>query len=250
MRSGHTEAAVDLCRLAGLEPVGVISELVNDDGTVMRGPPVDGIRRARTGSTSVSVADIIAYRQRTRKAGRAHRRAPRWRPRPGRRRLITYVAPWDPMQHVAVVFGDIRDGATCPFASTSSMSSTTSSARAARSTPYRGVGAERTRRRHLSARGSGRRRRHGERAARRLPPDREEHHVGRSRAETNGAKSASARRSCAISASSSIRPLRLARTPLCRPGRLRHRDRGHRASSAADRLPTAAARSASGPAPG
>ena len=37
MRSGHTEAAVDLCRLAGLPPVGVIGELVNDDGTVMRG---------------------------------------------------------------------------------------------------------------------------------------------------------------------------------------------------------------------
>src|SRR4029077_4776627 len=40
MRSGHTEAAVDLCRLANLPPIGVISELVNDDGTVMRGPQV------------------------------------------------------------------------------------------------------------------------------------------------------------------------------------------------------------------
>ena len=40
MRSGHTEAAVDLCRLAGLEPVAAICELVNDDGTVMRGPQV------------------------------------------------------------------------------------------------------------------------------------------------------------------------------------------------------------------
>src|SRR5580704_3058589 len=38
MRSGHTEACVDLCRLAGLAPVGVLSELMNDDGTVMRGP--------------------------------------------------------------------------------------------------------------------------------------------------------------------------------------------------------------------
>ena len=37
MRSGHTEAAVDLCRLAELPPVGVICELANDDGTVMRG---------------------------------------------------------------------------------------------------------------------------------------------------------------------------------------------------------------------
>src|ERR1700760_3009976 len=40
MRSGHTEACVDLCRLAGLPPVGVLSELMKDDGTVMRGPEV------------------------------------------------------------------------------------------------------------------------------------------------------------------------------------------------------------------
>src|SRR6202011_4990244 len=40
MRSGHTEACVDLCRLAGLSPVGVLSELMNDDGTVMRGAAV------------------------------------------------------------------------------------------------------------------------------------------------------------------------------------------------------------------
>src|ERR671912_2048378 len=40
MRSGHTEACIDLCKLAGLPPVGVLSELMNDDGTVMRGPQV------------------------------------------------------------------------------------------------------------------------------------------------------------------------------------------------------------------
>src|SRR3954454_14446010 len=40
MRSGHTEAAVDLCKLSGLPPVGVISELMNDDGTVMKGVQV------------------------------------------------------------------------------------------------------------------------------------------------------------------------------------------------------------------
>ena len=43
MRSGHTEAAVDLCKLAGLPPVGVIGELVNDDGSVMRGPQVSAV---------------------------------------------------------------------------------------------------------------------------------------------------------------------------------------------------------------
>src|SRR5690606_27768103 len=63
MRSGHTEAAVDLCKLAGLPQVGVISELVNDDGTVMRGPQVSAFAEAN-GLKQVSVADLIAYRQR------------------------------------------------------------------------------------------------------------------------------------------------------------------------------------------
>ncbi|MEM1316820.1 MAG: 3,4-dihydroxy-2-butanone-4-phosphate synthase, partial [Pseudomonadota bacterium] len=63
MRSGHTEAAVDLCRLAGLPPVGVISELVNDDGSVMRGPQIEAFA-AEKGLKTVTVADLIAYRQR------------------------------------------------------------------------------------------------------------------------------------------------------------------------------------------
>ena len=45
MRSGHTEAAVDLCKLAGLAPVAVICELANDDGTVMVGPQIEVLRR-------------------------------------------------------------------------------------------------------------------------------------------------------------------------------------------------------------
>ena len=63
MRSGHTEAAVDLCRLASLPPIGVICELVNDDGTVMRGPQVASFAETH-GLKQVSVADLIAYRQR------------------------------------------------------------------------------------------------------------------------------------------------------------------------------------------
>src|SRR5690606_34233010 len=63
MCSGHTEAAVDLCKLAGLPPIGVICELVNDDGTVMRGPQVQAFAETH-GLKQVSVADLIAYRQR------------------------------------------------------------------------------------------------------------------------------------------------------------------------------------------
>src|SRR5690349_22122905 len=62
MRSGHTEACVDLCRLAGLPLVGVLSELMNDDGTVMRGPDVAAFAE-RHKLKRISIADLIAYRQ-------------------------------------------------------------------------------------------------------------------------------------------------------------------------------------------
>src|ERR1700712_1091329 len=63
MRSGHTEAAVDLCKVAGLPPVGVICELVNkDDGTVMAGAQIHEFARAH-GLKRISVADLIAYRR-------------------------------------------------------------------------------------------------------------------------------------------------------------------------------------------
>ncbi len=112
MRSGHTEAAVDLCRLAGLPSVGVICELVNDDGSVMRGPQVEAFAEEH-GLRRISVADLIAYRQRQETliervdsfaidtpggAAKAH----------------TYSLPWDSTQHLAVVFGDIRDGEDVP----------------------------------------------------------------------------------------------------------------------------------------
>jgi 3,4-dihydroxy 2-butanone 4-phosphate synthase/GTP cyclohydrolase II len=108
MRSGHTEAAVDLCRLAGLPPVGVICELVNDDGTVTRGPQVMAFAE-KHGLKQVSVADLIAYRQRketliVRQSEFAITTAY------GKAQAISYSLPWDPMQHMAVVFGDIRDG--------------------------------------------------------------------------------------------------------------------------------------------
>src|ERR1700678_133921 len=62
MRSGHTEACVDLCRLAGLPPVGVLSELMNDNGTVMRGPELAAFAE-RHGLKRITIADLIAYRQ-------------------------------------------------------------------------------------------------------------------------------------------------------------------------------------------
>lgn len=61
-RPGHTEAAVDLCRLAGLEPVGVIAELVNDDGTMMRQGDASLLAH-KEGLVLMTIADLIHYRR-------------------------------------------------------------------------------------------------------------------------------------------------------------------------------------------
>lgn len=61
-RPGHTEAAVDLCRLAGLEPVGVIAELVNDDGTMMRQGDASQLAQ-KEGLVLMTIADLIHYRR-------------------------------------------------------------------------------------------------------------------------------------------------------------------------------------------
>jgi 3,4-dihydroxy 2-butanone 4-phosphate synthase/GTP cyclohydrolase II len=112
MRSGHTEAAVDLCKLAGLAPVGVISELVNDDGTVMRGAQVGEFAK-KNNLKIISVADLISHRQR--QESLIERVEEFWIDTPhGKAQAITYKTPWDPMQHVAMVFGDIRDGESIP----------------------------------------------------------------------------------------------------------------------------------------
>ncbi len=108
LRSGHTEAAVDLCKLSGLPPVGVISELMNDDGTVMKGAQVAQFASAH-GLKHVTIADMIAYRQ-------------------AREKLIervssfitecpigpllgyAYRSPFDPIAHAAFVYNGIGDG--------------------------------------------------------------------------------------------------------------------------------------------
>lgn len=111
-RSGHTEAAVDLCKLAGLPPVGVICELVNDDGTVMRGPEVASFAQ-KHGLRQVSVADLIGYRQRQETL--VERVASFEIDTPGGAAVAyTYTLPWETMQHLAIVFGDIRDGVRVP----------------------------------------------------------------------------------------------------------------------------------------
>jgi 3,4-dihydroxy 2-butanone 4-phosphate synthase/GTP cyclohydrolase II len=62
VRPGHTEAAVDLAKLAGLTPAGVISEIVNDDGTMQRRPQLEEFA-AEHGLVLVTIADLIRYRR-------------------------------------------------------------------------------------------------------------------------------------------------------------------------------------------
>ena len=112
IRSGHTEAAVDLCQLAGLPAVGVLAELVNDDGTVMRGPQVAAFAEAH-GLRQVSLNDLIAWRQRNERL--VERVADEERDMEGRAlRVISYKTPFDSLHHVAMIVGDIRDGSDVP----------------------------------------------------------------------------------------------------------------------------------------
>jgi 3,4-dihydroxy 2-butanone 4-phosphate synthase/GTP cyclohydrolase II len=108
MRSGHTEAAVDLCRLAKLEQVGVICELVNDDGTVMRGPQINDFA-ARHGIKRISIADLIAYRQAREKLVERVGEFP-VASAIGPLQGYAYVTPFDQVHHMAFVYGRIGDG--------------------------------------------------------------------------------------------------------------------------------------------
>ena len=112
MRSGHTEAAIDLCRLARQPPVGVICELANDDGTVMVGEQIHAFAQAH-GLKRISVADLIAHRQAREKL--VDRVATF--PVDAEGCTLTghaYVTPFDPVQHFAFVHGEIGDGEDIP----------------------------------------------------------------------------------------------------------------------------------------
>ena len=108
MRSGHTEACVDLCRLASLPPVGVLAEMMNDNGSVMRGPEVAAFAQKHK-LVQVSIAELIAYRQNRDKlverVGEFHVAS-----EIGTLKGYAYVTPFDRVHHMAFVYGDVGDG--------------------------------------------------------------------------------------------------------------------------------------------
>ncbi|GLZ36914.1 bifunctional 3,4-dihydroxy-2-butanone-4-phosphate synthase/GTP cyclohydrolase II [Actinokineospora sp. NBRC 105648] len=109
-RPGHTEAAVDLARMAGLRPAGVLCEIVSqkDEGDMARYDELV-VFAAEHDLTIITIADLIAYRRRTEKqvARVAEARIPTAH---GTFRAVGYDSLLDGIEHVALVYGDIADG--------------------------------------------------------------------------------------------------------------------------------------------
>ena len=108
VRAGQTEAAIDLARLAGLTPAGVIVEIMDDDGTMMRLPHLRDFA-AKHGIKLITVEDLIAYRMRHEKL--VQRIAEFKLPTTfGEFKGIAYETKVDDIAHVALVMGEIGDG--------------------------------------------------------------------------------------------------------------------------------------------
>jgi 3,4-dihydroxy 2-butanone 4-phosphate synthase/GTP cyclohydrolase II len=108
VRAGHTEAIVDLAKLAGLYQAGVICEIMSEDGSMARLPQLK-VMAERFGIKIITVADLIAYRRRHEKL--VHRVAEAKLPtKYGEFIAIAYKSDIDPDEHLALVMGDISTG--------------------------------------------------------------------------------------------------------------------------------------------
>jgi 3,4-dihydroxy 2-butanone 4-phosphate synthase/GTP cyclohydrolase II len=108
-RVGQTEGSVDMARLAGLKPAGVICEIMNDDGTMARMPQLKAFA-LKHGLKIVTVADLVAYRMRNELL--ISRAAETILPTPhgGEFRVVVYENDVDSSQHLALVKGEIDPG--------------------------------------------------------------------------------------------------------------------------------------------
>lgn len=106
VRAGQTEGSVDMARLAGLKPAGVICEIMNEDGTMSRMPELE-VFAAKHDLKIISIADLVAYRMR--KELMVRRAAETTLPTPfgGTFKAIVYENDVDNAQHIALVKGDI-----------------------------------------------------------------------------------------------------------------------------------------------
>lgn len=107
-RAGHTEAAVDLARLAGLQPVAALIEIINEDGTMARLPQLWEVAQ-RFGLKIITIKDLIAYRLRTEsivERGEEVAMPTQW----GDFRLIPFKQKSNGLEHIALIKGDVADG--------------------------------------------------------------------------------------------------------------------------------------------
>jgi 3,4-dihydroxy 2-butanone 4-phosphate synthase/GTP cyclohydrolase II len=106
VRAGHTEAAVDIARLAGLNPAGVICEVMNDDGSMARLPDLVPFAQHH-GLKLGTIADLIAYRRRTERLvrrvqdGVIHAEGGEWK-------LIVYANTVEYAEHLVLIKGDLH----------------------------------------------------------------------------------------------------------------------------------------------
>jgi 3,4-dihydroxy 2-butanone 4-phosphate synthase/GTP cyclohydrolase II len=110
VRAGHTEAAVDFARLAGLNPSGVICEIMNDDGTMARMPDLVAFAQHH-GLKLGTIADLIAHRRRTEKLVRRVQEGEVEQAIGGTWRAIVYESTAAPGEHLALVKGDVSTDA-------------------------------------------------------------------------------------------------------------------------------------------
>ena len=106
VRAGHTEAAVDIARMAGLIPAGVICEIINDDGTMSRLPDLIGFAQ-RHNLKLGTIADLIAYRRTTEKLVKRVEQGTAAAANGGHWRLFAFESKVDQLEYLAVVKGDI-----------------------------------------------------------------------------------------------------------------------------------------------
>jgi 3,4-dihydroxy 2-butanone 4-phosphate synthase/GTP cyclohydrolase II len=106
VRAGHTEAAVDFARLAGLNPSGVVCEIMNDDGTMARMPDLVAFAQHH-GLKLGTIADLIGHRRRTEKLVRRVQEGEVEQAIGGTWRAVVYESTAAPGEHLALVKGDV-----------------------------------------------------------------------------------------------------------------------------------------------
>jgi len=108
VRTGQTEGSVDMARLAGLKPAGVICEIMNDDGTMARMPQLKPFA-LKHGLKIVSIADLVAYRMQKELLVRRAAETILPTSHGGEFRLVVYENEVDQAQHMALIKGELRD---------------------------------------------------------------------------------------------------------------------------------------------